>query len=113
MVSAAVRDTLRMEGWDVEVCDDGEDALKLLESNAHYDLLGFDYDLPGVGGLELVRHARKLTRRRNVPIIMLSAVSCGREALRAGVNTFLRKPEDILTLAENISRLLVDKTKQQ
>jgi DNA-binding NtrC family response regulator len=106
LVSDAVRDTLKMEGWNVEVCADGEVAMRKLESDEPYDLLLFDNDLPGVSGLELVRQARKLMHRRQTPIIMLSAVNCAREALRVGANVFLRKPEDVLTLAATIARLL-------
>jgi CheY-like chemotaxis protein len=112
LVSDAVKDTLKMEGWSVEVCADGEKAVRRLESDVRYELLLFDNDLPGVSGLELIRRARKLPHRRETPIIMLSAVNCAKEALKAGANLFLRKPEDVLTLAANISRLLADKFKQ-
>lgn len=110
LAADAVRDALKAEGWNVEVCADGEDALRKLESNEHYDLLLFDDDLPGVKGIELVRHTRKLTHRRNAPIIMLSAVNRPREALKAGANLFLRKPDDISALPENVARLLADKS---
>ncbi|MBD0325675.1 MAG: response regulator [Pyrinomonadaceae bacterium] len=109
LVSYAVRDTLKGEGWKVEVCADGEQALRQLESKVPYDLLIFDNDLPGMSGVELVRRARKLVHRRETPIIMLSAVNCAKAALSAGANVFLRKPEDVLTLSENISRLLAEK----
>jgi CheY-like chemotaxis protein/Tfp pilus assembly protein PilF len=109
LVSDAVKDRLKAEGWRVEVCADGERAWRKIEGNAPYDLLLVDNDLPGVSGLELVRRARKLTHRRNTPIIMLSAVNCAREALAAGATLFLRKPEDVLKLAGNISRLLAEK----
>jgi CheY-like chemotaxis protein/tetratricopeptide (TPR) repeat protein len=112
LVSDAVRDTLRREGWEVEVCADGDEALKRLEGEARYDLLLFDNDLPGMSGLELVRRARRLNHRRGTPIIMLSAINCAREALRAGANVFLRKPDDVLKLAATISRLLANKLRR-
>jgi DNA-binding NtrC family response regulator len=109
LVSDAVKERLKAEGWRVEVCADGERAWKKLEGNMPYDVLLFDNDLPGVSGIELVRRARKLAHRRQTPIIMLSAVNCAREALSAGATLFLRKPEDMLKLAGNISRLLAEK----
>jgi CheY-like chemotaxis protein/tetratricopeptide (TPR) repeat protein len=110
LVSDTVRNVLKMEGWSVELCASGETGLRKLEGNAPYDLLLFDNDLPGMSGVELVRRARRLAHRRKTPIIMLSAVNCEREARGAGADVFLRKPEDILRLAETISRLLADKS---
>jgi DNA-binding NtrC family response regulator len=113
LVSDAVRDTLKMEGWRVELCVNGEAAWRKLESNTHYDVLLFDNDLPGITGVELAQRVRRLAHRRRTPIIMLSAVNCAKEALSAGVNLFLRKPEDVLRLAKSISELLGDKAKEQ
>jgi CheY-like chemotaxis protein/tetratricopeptide (TPR) repeat protein len=113
LVSDAVRETLRREGWEVEVCADGNEALRKIEGEERYDLLLFDNDLPGMSGLELVRRSRRLNHRRGTPVIMLSAVNCAREALRAGANVFLRKPDDVLKLAATISRLLANKLKRR
>jgi CheY-like chemotaxis protein len=106
MVAAAVRDTLELEGWKVITCEDGSTAARLIMGNEHYDLLVVDYDLPFINGLSLVRRARQLLHRQHTPIIMLSATNCEREAWNAGVNAFLRKPEDVLKLAETITGLL-------
>ena len=38
----------------------GNTALEKIGSDADYDVLLLDYDLPGVNGLELVRHAREI-----------------------------------------------------
>jgi CheY-like chemotaxis protein len=110
-VANALRDTLEWEGWKVEICADGMTALKKIAGNAHYDLLIFDNDLPGVSGLELVLQARSRAHRRRTPIIMLSASDCEAEAWRAGVDAFLRKPENILIVADTVARLLNVKTR--
>lgn len=111
-VADAVRDTLELKGWEVDTCPDGAMALKRVESNSAYDVLLLDYDLPRVSGLELVRRARRLPHRRRTPIIMLSAMDCEREAWRAGVTAFLRKPEDVPKLAETIARVLAMSSKR-
>jgi CheY-like chemotaxis protein len=107
-VADAVRDTLEGEGWRVESCADGATALRRLASEAHYDLLLLDCDLPGASGLELVRAARKMPHRRRTPVVMLSATECEADAWRAGVDAFLRKPEDVRSVTAMISRLLAD-----
>jgi CheY-like chemotaxis protein len=106
LVAAAVRETLESEGWKVETCADGEDAMGRVLSAAPFDALLFDNELPGVRGVEIARRARELPRRRRTPILMLSASECEREARAAGVDAFLRKPQDVMRLAETIRRLL-------
>lgn len=107
LILGAIRESLEREGWTVEICQDGITALARINADEHYELITLDNDLPGVGGLELLKHARTLAHRRQTPIIMLSASDIEREAWRAGVNAFLRKPEDMNTIAETVARLLL------
>ncbi len=88
VVADAVRETLQVEGWEVETCADGAAALKKILSHAHYDLLLLDYDLPNVSGIELVQRARNLTHRHQTPIIVLSAALGEAASLEAGANKF-------------------------
>jgi CheY-like chemotaxis protein/tetratricopeptide (TPR) repeat protein len=105
-VSDVVKGVLEPEGWRVEVCPDGNAALRRIAGNTHFDLLLFDYDLPGLNGVELTRVARKLSHRRRTPVVMLSATECETEAWRAGVDAFLRKPDDVTAVTETVVRLL-------
>ena len=109
-VAVAVRDTLEEEGWAVRHCADGAEARREIASDAHYDLLLLDNELPGASGIELVRRARSLSRRCRTPIIMFSASNCEADARRAGANAFLRKPRDTALLVETVARLLAEKS---
>jgi CheY-like chemotaxis protein len=91
-VADAVKETLEELGWMVELCADGTDAMRKIESKTRYHLLILNNQLPGKDGLELARRARQLPYRRRTPTIMLSASDVERDVLRAGVNAFLRKP---------------------
>ena len=102
-----VRDLLEAEGWQVEICESGRAALQKLESETHYDLIILDHDLPEMDGLELVRRARQMPHRQRVPVFVFSASGRQSDALRAGANLFLSKPEDIRKLSETI-KLLFD-----
>ncbi len=106
LVADAVKDALEAEDWRVVLCVDGAAALRRIASAARYDLLITDNHLPHVNGLELVRYARTLKQRAELPIIMFSAVDCQTEAEQAGVNVFLRKPEDTPRLVPVINELL-------
>ena len=104
LVADAVKDTLEAKGWRVVLCVDGAAALTKIASGARYDLLITDNHLPHVNGLELVRYVRRL--HAELPIVMFSAVDCAADAEQAGVNVFLRKPEDIQRLVPVICELL-------
>jgi len=106
LLRLTVQDTLELEGWRVESCDDGLAALARVESAEHYDLLLFDNELPGASGLDLLRHARMLPYRQHTPIVIISATDAEREARRAGADAFLKKPDDINQLVSTIASLL-------
>jgi two-component system sensor histidine kinase BarA len=110
-VAGAVKKTLEDEGWRVETCTEGTAAMRLLESEAHYDVLIFDNQLPDINGVELIQRTRRLPHRQQTPIIMLSASDIEREARQAGADVVLKKPNDILKIAEAIARLLARKPK--
>ena len=106
VVLRVVRKTLELEGWRVEVCGDGDAALRGLEGEGRYDLIIADDDLPGASGLELIRRARALPHRRETPIIMFSSGPHRAEALDSGANEFLQKPEGIYAVRETVALLL-------
>ena len=62
---------------------------------------------------ELVLRIREIAHRRELPIIMLSGIDCEKEAWRAGVKAFLRKPEDVNKIASTINRLLEDRKERK
>ena len=58
-IAAVAKEMFEEQGWQVHTCDDGNAAIEHISGRVHYDFLLFDYDLPGINGLELVRRARK------------------------------------------------------
>ena len=107
-----INEMLSVEGWRVELCVDGDSALRNLTSDERIDLLLVDNELPGLSGLDLVKRTRKMTHRRRTPIVMLSGYDCETEAWRAGVDAFLKKPQQVKDLPSTISRLLRVDVKQ-
>ena len=67
-ISDPLARALRREGYDVDVCTDGESALQ--EALLNPDLLVLDLGLPKIDGLEV---CRRLRAKSTVPIIMLTA----------------------------------------
>jgi CheY-like chemotaxis protein len=107
-----IAEALAAHGIDVDSCVSGTTALKILTSDAHYDVIIVENDLPGLSGLELVRRVRNMARWRATPIIMLSEDDCEKEAWRTGVDEFLRKPEDMDRVSSTIDRLLEHQEKE-
>ncbi|HEX8161720.1 MAG TPA: response regulator [Pyrinomonadaceae bacterium] len=106
LVAGAVRGLLEAEGWSVEWHAAGGTAISRLAGAAPYDLLLFGDELPGMTGVELAQCARDLPRYRSTPIVILSASDCRSDAMSAGADLFLRKPEDVGALVEAVRRLI-------
>jgi len=104
-VTTLVQEILGAEGIEVDACTSGADAWEILKRNDHYDAVIIDNNLPAVSGLELVLRVRSIPHRRSLPIIMLSADDCEKEAWRAGVDAFLRKTE-VEQLYSTIARVI-------
>jgi two-component system, OmpR family, response regulator len=97
-----IRKALRAEGFAVDVCHDGEDALHLA-ATVPYDAIVLDIMLPGRDGLSVLRQLRE--RRSSVPVLLLSArgeVNERVEGLDAGADDYLPKP---FALAELVARV--------
>ncbi len=112
-VARLVADTLTNEGTQVDSCMNGSTALKILKGDTRYDVVIVDNDLPGLNGLELVLRTKSLAHRRHTPIIMLSGDDCEKEAWRAGVDAFLRKPEAVDQISPTITRLLEEQKERR
>lgn len=84
---------LRMAGWDdVEEVEDGAAALEVLAARDVEFVLA-DWNMPGVGGLELLREARRRGLDSRVGFITCEASSRLRaDALSAGAEFLLTKP---------------------
>jgi signal transduction histidine kinase len=83
---------LQRHGYEVQSALSGEAALELLQSE-RFDLLATDIKMPGMSGIELMRHALKL--RADLAIIVITGMGTfdvSVEALRAGAHDFLAKP---------------------
>jgi DNA-binding response OmpR family regulator len=103
-VRDALRRALRMQGYDVSLAGDGEEALLKLRSNpGATDLLIVDVLMPRLDGLEMTRRLR--ADGNQVPILMLTArdqVADRVAGLEAGADDYLVKP---FALEELIARL--------
>src|SRR5919197_6344704 len=68
-VRESLRRALELEGYQIELAGDGQEALYRLESEAQPDALILDVLMPGVDGLEVCRRLRRSGSR--VPVLIL------------------------------------------
>lgn len=85
---------LASEGYEIRQATDGQEALKLIESDCP-DFVLTDWEMPRMDGLELCRRLRQMKLPHYVYVIFLT-VKAGLEetvaGLEVGANDFLRKP---------------------
>ena len=85
---------LSKEGWQVQSCDDGRQALERIR-NSDWELLILDVQLPGLDGLALCAEARREARSQQVPIVMLTARADESDrilGLEMGADDYVVKP---------------------
>ena len=95
-----MQDYLRAHGYDVVVARNGGETL-LRAQEATPALILMDIQMPGMDGLEAIRHIRAHTDLRGIPIIALTALAMpgDRErCLAAGADDYLTKPVNLRAL---------------
>ena len=100
-----IKFNLENEGYEVDACYDGEDALEHIK-NGNYDLVVLDLMLPKMNGLEVCSKVREFS---NIPIIMLTAKSQDADKVMGfehGADDYLTKPFNIVELKVRIRAIL-------
>jgi len=100
-----IRKALQGEGFAVDVCHRGDDALAAV-SITPFDGIVLDIMLPGRDGLSVLRQLRE--RKDHTPVLLLSArgeVNERVEGLDAGADDYLPKPFAIAELVARVRAL--------
>jgi len=106
-VRESLRRALELEGYEVELAEDGSQALERLAREDQPDAVILDVLMPGVDGLEVCRTLR--TQGSRLPVLMLTArtqVEDRVEGLDAGADDYLTKPFALEELLARVRALL-------
>ncbi len=100
------RRALTASGFDVEMAENGPAGLAKLHES-HFDVLLLDAMMPGMSGLEMLQHARKIAPALICIIITgYATVELAVQAIREGAQDFIAKPFTAELLLQVINREL-------
>lgn len=99
---------LRLEGYDVVVATDGEDALRKVQEEQP-NCVVLDVVMPRKNGFQVCRTIKNGAESRHIPIILLTTKSERTDELwgkRQGADVYLTKPFAPATLVTRVRQLL-------
>jgi len=91
LLSAAVTN----EGYTAVTVDDGRAAFKILQLDADFTAALFDMSMPGLNGIDIIRHMNTEKRLQRIPVMLMTAeqdLKVMSESFAAGAVAFLNKP---------------------
>lgn len=94
---------LRSSGYTVLMASNGIDALEVLSSGTHVDLVVIDYLMPGMDGDRVVQSLR--ANFPHLPLIAVSAVQLPPRMFES-VDAYVQKGQDVEVLLSTIERVL-------
>lgn len=86
---------VRQTGADLQILDNGRDAMTYIESSPVPNLVLLDRNLPGCRGEKVLKLIRSDQHWQQVPVIVLSAITDPadiRKVLNSGANAYVTKP---------------------
>jgi two-component system phosphate regulon response regulator PhoB len=107
-LATMLRYHLEQQGFRVEEAADGQAALGRI-AETQPDLVLLDWTLPTMLGIEVCRQIRRRHATRDLPVIMVSAVTEDQDAVRAlnsGADDYMTKPFNLEVLLARMRALL-------
>ena len=105
LLRISVRDALQMEGWTVDVAEDGAQGVVLFERFLHEFVLT-DLVMPRMDGMEVLRRVKAIQPATTVVIITAhGTVEKAVEAMREGAVDFIAKPFSMAQLFVRLSNI--------
>jgi two-component system aerobic respiration control sensor histidine kinase ArcB len=101
---------LKKMGYNLDLAEDGEHAIRLFENNL-YDLILLDIGLPDISGIEVGKIIRTHNKGRHIPILALTGYGKQVEpqCLEAGFDEVLPKPIQLRLLEKILKEKLEQK----
>ncbi len=106
LICWSLKENLEKENYEVLTAGSGEEAMEII-NRAQPDLILQDNKLPGISGMELLEHVKKI--REESLVIMMTAygdVHTSVQAMKLGAYDFVEKPFDFEKMKLTIAKAL-------
>jgi CheY-like chemotaxis protein len=107
---------LEEKGYEIDTCSNGNDTIDLVKQN-RYDLIFLDENMPGLSGIETLKHIKEV--RTDIPVVMITK-SEEEDIMEAAIGSEIAdylikpvKPNQVLLVIKKIldqRRLITEKT---
>ncbi len=100
-----IKDVLQKDGYQVDICNDGEKALDMLANGYRCYIL--DINVPSIDGISILKTIRMY--HKIIPIIIISSnhdLDKIKQAYELGCDDYLKKPFYMYELSQKVKKLL-------
>jgi CheY-like chemotaxis protein len=104
-MASTLRAILEGEGYRVETCANGREAIERVEAGRP-DLVLMDVMMPVLSGFEVLQAMRKSPELDAVPVVLMSSVPLGVKREDYRWQAFLRKPFSLDALTRAVESLI-------
>ena len=108
IVQQFLTEVLGEEGHEVEIVENGDDALERIDSE-DYDVILLDIKLPGMSGIELYKYMQKAVKSLARRVIFITGDVMSAETMvfvKSAQAPYITKPFDVEQLKKEIDRIL-------
>lgn len=100
------KESLLIEGYEIETAESGQDALEILEEK-FFDIVLTDLKMPGIDGMEVLKQIKKIHPYTEVIVFTAyGTVESAVEAMKLGAYDYITKPFDIDILSMKVTKCL-------
>lgn len=106
-IARSLEKYLKVKGYDVSVCNDGYDGLKLIQ-NEKWDAVLLDLCMPGYSGIDVIDELEKNNMLKDKHIFLFTASSIPEYVIaellkKDGIKSCLKKPLSLAKIVQTIS----------
>ncbi|MCL4478250.1 MAG: ATP-binding protein [Deltaproteobacteria bacterium] len=103
-IAKLIKGYLQEAGYKVDIAYDGEQALTMLKG-LKPDIITLNLSIPKKNGWMVLKSLQADLDAKGIPVIIISSIEEGKEALKLGASAFILKPIDRQTLLKEIYRV--------
>lgn len=97
---------LESEGYLVQSASDGDEAIRILDSNT-FHLILLDIKMPNVDGFEVLKYVKsKFPKTKVIMLTGFADLKNAIESKKLGAEDFVSKPYDLVDLLTTVERVL-------